>query len=156
MKPRSRSSVCRIGQGQAARIFEAVAATEINIDMIGERVGVSDLANRSPSRCPARTAGPPWPRSVPREEVGFDDVLYDDWSARSRSWASACGLIPASRRGSSPLPRWAWNIEMISTSEIRISVVVDQDDVDRAVAAAHTAFGLDAADEAVVYAGTGR
>ena len=35
------------------------------------------------------------------------------------------------------------NIEMISTSEIRISVVVDQDDVDRAVAAAHTAFGLD-------------
>ena len=48
------------------------------------------------------------------------------------------------------------NIEMISTSEIRISVVVDQDDVDRAVAAAHTAFGLDAADEAVVYAGTGR
>jgi len=45
---------------------------------------------------------------------------------------------------------------MISTSEIRISVVVDQDDVDRAVAAAHTAFGLDAAEEAVVYAGTGR
>ena len=48
------------------------------------------------------------------------------------------------------------NIEMISTSEIRISVVVDTDDVDRAVVAAHSAFGLDAAEEAVVYAGTGR
>jgi aspartate kinase len=48
------------------------------------------------------------------------------------------------------------NIEMISTSEIRISVVVDRGDVERAVAAAHTAFGLDASGEAVVYAGTGR
>ena len=45
---------------------------------------------------------------------------------------------------------------MISTSEIRISVVVDIDDVDRAVRAGHTAFGLDADGEAVVYAGTGR
>jgi aspartate kinase len=45
---------------------------------------------------------------------------------------------------------------MISTSEIRISVVVDQDDVDRAVVAAHTALGLDTGEEAVVYAGTGR
>ena len=48
------------------------------------------------------------------------------------------------------------NIGMISTSEIRISVVVGQDDVARAVAAAHTAFGLDATEQAVVYAGTGR
>jgi aspartate kinase len=48
------------------------------------------------------------------------------------------------------------NIGMISTSEIRISVVVNIDDVDRAVRAGHTAFGLDSGDEAVVYAGTGR
>jgi aspartate kinase len=48
------------------------------------------------------------------------------------------------------------NIEMISTSEIRISVIVDQEDVDRAVVAAHTALGLDAEEEAIVYAGTGR
>ena len=46
---------------------------------------------------------------------------------------------------------------MISTSEIRISVVVDIGEVDAAVRAAHTAFGLDSSDgEAVVYAGTGR
>ncbi|MCW2865514.1 MAG: aspartate kinase, partial [Actinoallomurus sp.] len=49
------------------------------------------------------------------------------------------------------------NIEMISTSEIRISVVVDQDDVDAAVTAAHRAFDLDADQvEAVVYGGSGR
>jgi aspartate kinase len=49
------------------------------------------------------------------------------------------------------------NIEMISTSEIRISVVVRGDDVDVAVAAVHRAFDLDAVDvEAVVYGGSGR
>ena len=48
------------------------------------------------------------------------------------------------------------NIQMISTSEIRISVVVSSDDVDQAVQAAHSAFGLDAEVEAIVYAGTGR
>ena len=46
---------------------------------------------------------------------------------------------------------------MISTSEIRISVVVDQKDVDEAVKATHKAFELDADEvEAVVYGGTGR
>jgi aspartate kinase len=49
------------------------------------------------------------------------------------------------------------NIEMISTSEIRISVVIDQDDLDTAVTATHKAFELDADQvEAVVYGGTGR
>ena len=49
------------------------------------------------------------------------------------------------------------NIEMISTSEIRISVIVDEGQVDGAVAAVHTAFDLDSTEvEAVVYGGTGR
>ena len=49
------------------------------------------------------------------------------------------------------------NIHMISTSEIRISVVVDDAVLDEAVRAVHSAFGLDAqAAEAVVYGGTGR
>ena len=49
------------------------------------------------------------------------------------------------------------NIDLISTSEIRISVVTKLEDLDRAVQAAHTAFGLDATEsEAVVYGGTGR
>jgi aspartate kinase len=49
------------------------------------------------------------------------------------------------------------NIEMISTSEIRISVVTRDTDLDAAVRALHTAFELDSAEgEAVVYGGTGR
>ena len=49
------------------------------------------------------------------------------------------------------------NIEMISTSEIRISVIVREADLERAAKAAHTAFGLDSdQNEAVVYGGTGR
>ena len=48
------------------------------------------------------------------------------------------------------------NIEMISTSEIRISVVTRGDDLTRAMQSVHTAFGLDGNVEAVVYAGTGR
>jgi aspartate kinase len=49
------------------------------------------------------------------------------------------------------------NIEMISTSEIRISIVCRASDLDKAVRASHTAFELDSdAVEAVVYGGTGR
>jgi len=48
------------------------------------------------------------------------------------------------------------NAELISTSEIRISVVCRADKVRDAVAAVHTTFGLDSTEEAVVYGGTGR
>jgi aspartate kinase len=92
-----------------------------------------------------------------KEAVGFSDVLYDDRIGK----VSVVGVGMRSHPGVtakffSALAAAGVNIEMISTSEIRISVVVDQDDVDQAVAAAHTAFGLDAAEVAVVYAGTGR
>jgi aspartate kinase len=48
------------------------------------------------------------------------------------------------------------NINMISTSEIRISVVTHADLLDDAVRAIHKAFDLDSEDEATVYGGTGR
>ena len=48
------------------------------------------------------------------------------------------------------------NVEMISTSEIRISVVTRTESATDALRAVHTAFGLDADGEAVVYAGSGR
>ena len=49
------------------------------------------------------------------------------------------------------------NIEMISTSDIRISVVTRANLVDDAVRAVHTAFDLDSAEgEAVIYGGSGR
>jgi aspartate kinase len=138
--------------GEAARIFEAVAATEINIDMI-----VQNVSAVRTSRTDISFTLPKATLDALKESVGFEDVLYDDRIGK----VSVVGVGMRSHPGVtakffSALATVGVNIEMISTSEIRISVVVDQDDVDRAVAAAHTAFGLDAAEEAVVYAGTGR
>lgn len=48
------------------------------------------------------------------------------------------------------------NIDLISTSEIRISVLIDSEDVQTAVRALHDAFNLGTDEEATVYAGTGR
>lgn len=48
------------------------------------------------------------------------------------------------------------NIELISTSEIRISVLISEKDLDRAVQVLHEAFGLGSEEGAVVYGGTGR
>ena len=91
-----------------------------------------------------------------KADVGFEDVLYDQIGKVS---VIGVGMRPhpgVSAKFFSALADVGVSIEMISTSEIRISVIVDQEDVDRAVVAAHTALGLDSAEEAVVYAGTGR
>ena len=93
-----------------------------------------------------------------RERIGFAEILYDDAIGK----VSVIGVGMRSHPGVSAtffraLAETGINIQMISTSEIRISVVVGADDVDAAVRAAHTAFGLDSVSgEAVVYAGTGR
>jgi len=145
--------------GEAARIFEAVAATEINIDMIVQNVsavetGRTDISFTLPKTDGARAVAALNDISA---EVGFAHVLYDDQIGK----VSVVGVGMRSHPGVtasffSALAAAGVNIEMISTSEIRISVVVDQDDVDSAVRAAHTAFGLDSSNQAVVYAGTGR
>ena len=145
--------------GVAARIFEAVASTEINIDMIVQNVSAVETSRTDISFTLPKTDGPAAMATLDalKATVGFDDVLYDDQIGK----VSVVGVGMRSHPGVtakffSALAAADVNIEMISTSEIRISVVVDQDDVDRAVAAAHTAFGLDVAEVAVVYAGTGR
>jgi aspartate kinase len=93
-----------------------------------------------------------------QDEVGFESLLYDDRVGK----VSVVGAGMRSHPGVSAtffgaLAEAGVNIEMISTSEIRISVVVDENDVRVAVDAAHEAFDLGAGDEgAVVYGGTGR
>jgi aspartate kinase len=145
--------------GEAARIFEAVAHTDINIDMIVQNVSAVETGKTDISFTLPKADGRAAIAALQelQNSVGFADILYDDRIGK----VSVVGVGMRSHPGVtakffSALAAAGVNIEMISTSEIRISVVVDQDDVDRAVAAAHTAFGLDAAEEAVVYAGTGR
>ena len=145
--------------GEAARIFTAVAEPEINIDMIVQNVSAVETSRTDISFTLPKTDGRAAMETLDalKATVGFSDVLYDDRIGK----ASVVGVGMRSHPGVtakffSALAAAGVNIEMISTSEIRISVVVDTDDVDQAVAAAHTAFGLDAAEAAIVYAGSGR
>ena len=145
--------------GVAARIFEALALTEINIDMIVQNVSAVATARTDISFTLPKPDGAAAIATLEgiRGDVGFADLLYDDQIGK----VSVVGVGMRSHPGVtakffSALAAAGVNIEMISTSEIRISVVLDENDVDRAVVAAHTAFGLDATEQAVVYAGTGR
>ncbi|WP_112241623.1 aspartate kinase [Kribbella monticola] len=146
--------------GEAARIFETVANAETNIDMIVQNVSAvatnrTDISFTLPRADGARAMSA---LARMKDEVGYEQLLYDDQIGK----VSVIGVGMRSHPGVSAkffsaLADAGVNIEMISTSEIRISVVVDENLVDAAVTAAHTAFDLD--DEhtqAVVYGGTGR
>jgi aspartate kinase len=146
--------------GEAARIFETVAGAETNIDMIVQNVSAVATNRTDISFTLPRVDGARAMSALARmkDEVGYEQLLYDDQIGK----VSVVGVGMRSHPGVSAkffsaLADAGVNIEMISTSEIRISVVVDENVVDAAVTAAHTAFDLD--DEhtqAVVYGGTGR
>jgi aspartate kinase len=146
--------------GKAAEIFQACAEAEINIDMIvqnvsGVETGLTDISFTLP-----KTDGQVGVQALKRiqSSVGFTSLLYDDHIGK----LSLVGAGMRSHPGISAslfraLADADINIEMISTSEIRVSVITRGDQLDDAVRAVHTAFGLDSADgEAVVYGGTGR
>jgi aspartate kinase len=146
--------------GQAAKIFRAIATAGINIDMIVQNIsaaatGLTDISFTLP-RADGEAALAAL-RAV-QHEIGFESLLYDDRIGK----VSLVGAGMRSHPGVtatffSALAGAGVNIEMISTSEIRISVVVDENEVDAAVTATHRAFDLDTGDvEAVVYGGTGR
>ena len=93
-----------------------------------------------------------------KEQIGFESLLCDDKIGKVSLIGAGMRTHPGiSAKFFTALAEAKVNIEMISTSEIRISVIVDEADVDAAVQATHTAFDLDASEvEAVVYGGTGR
>ncbi|MDQ3164887.1 MAG: aspartate kinase [Actinomycetota bacterium] len=146
--------------GEAARIFEAVAAGQTNIDTIVQNVSAAATGRTDISFTLPRTDGQSAMEALAglKDEVGFDQLLYDDAIGKVSLIGAGMRTHPGvSARFFSALAAVGVNIDMISTSEIRISVVVAQDRVDAAVSAAHAAFDLDATDvEAVVYGGTGR
>ena len=146
--------------GVAARIFQALADNDLNIDMIVQNVsaaatGLTDISFTLPKADGAEAT------TVLKKiqgEVGFASIQYDDTigklslvgaGMRSHPGVTATFFAAMAEAGV--------NIEMISTSEIRISIIVRDADLERAAKAAHTAFGLDSdQNEAVVYGGTGR
>ena len=145
--------------GEAARIFTAVADQQLNIDMIVQNISrLSDVKTDISFTLPMDDGAQAIAAlEAIKETVGFDELRYDDQIGK----VSVVGVGMRSHPGVSArffdaLAKADVNLQMISTSEIRISVIVAAEDVDRAVRAAHTAFGLDAEAEAIVYAGTGR
>jgi aspartate kinase len=145
--------------GEAAAIFKALAEAGINIDMIVQNVSAAATGRTDVTfTCPQGSAAAAMAAlDAQRGSIGFENLLVDDQIAK----VSLVGAGMRSHPGVSAtffeaLANASINVEMISTSEIRISVVTRVDDAKRAVQALHTAFGLDADGEAVVYGGTGR
>jgi aspartate kinase len=146
--------------GEAARIFEALADSAINIDMIVQNISAASTARTDISFTLPRDDGQVAMTALSRlrGEVGYESLLYDDRIGKVSLVGAGMRTHPGiSARFFAALASAGVNIEMISTSEIRISVIIDEDQIDAAVTAAHHAFDLDSDEvEAVIYGGTGR
>ncbi len=146
--------------GEAARIFEALAETGVNLDMIVQNVSAAATNLTDISFTLPRDDGQRAMTSLQKiqSEVGYDSLLYDDQIGKVSLIGAGMRSHPGvTAKFFAALASAGVNIEMISTSEIRISVIVDEAQVDAAVTATHTAFDLDSDQvEAVVYGGTGR
>jgi aspartate kinase len=146
--------------GEAARIFEALSGAQINLDMIVQNISAAATNLTDISFTLPRTDGHAAMSALDRikDEVGFDSLIYDDQIGKVSLIGAGMRSHPGiTAKFFSALATAGVNIEMISTSEIRISVVVDEAQVDEAVKATHSAFELDADEvEAVIYGGTGR
>jgi aspartate kinase len=145
--------------GKAAEIFTIVAKTGANIDMIVQNVsaaatGLTDISFTLPKGDGEKVMTA---LTASKEESGFEALQYDDQIGK-------LAVVGAGMRTSAGVSAQLFtalsdagiNIEMISTSEIRISVVTRADQLQHAMRVVHEAFGLDADEVAVVHGGTGR
>jgi aspartate kinase len=161
---RSQAKVTVVGVpdkvGEAARLFGIIAEAGLNIDMIVQNVSASatgrtDISFTLPGADGEKALGV---LRAAQERIGFEEARYDDRIGKVSLIGAGMRSHPGvTAKFFEALAEAGVNIQMISTSEIRISVVVDSGDVDNAVNATHKSFGLEADEvEAVVYGGTGR
>ena len=161
---RSQDKITLVGvpdvPGAAARIFAIVAGTDTNLDMIVQDVSAENTGTTNISfTCPdGSSAAALKALEAARQDLGFRSLHFNpDIGKLSLVGAGMRSHPGVSAKLFNALSQAGINIHMISTSEIRISVVVDDAVLDEAVRAVHSAFGLDAQTaEAVVYGGTGR
>ncbi|WP_446665962.1 aspartate kinase [Flexivirga sp. B27] len=146
--------------GSAAAIFNLISAQQVNIDMIVQNVsavatGKTDVSFTLPKSDGQRAVTA---LQEAKDELGFESLQYDDQIGKLSLIGSGMRSHPGvSATFFQALADAGINIEMITTSEIRVSVITKGDLLDDAVRAVHTAFGLDSSEgEAVVYGGTGR
>ena len=160
---RTRAKITVVGvpdvPGSAAKVFGLINEAKVNLDMIVQNVptdrpGVTDISftlDQAQGDAALKAL------KAAQAELGFQEVIYNE----SVGKLSLVGAGMKTNTGVSftffeALSNAGVNIDMISTSEIRISVITDLNKLDEAVRAVHTAFGLDAEGEATVYGGTGR
>jgi aspartate kinase len=161
---RSEAKVTVVGvpdkPGEAASIFRELAVAEINIDMIVQNISTRGTGRTDVSFTLPATDGTAALSALKKVSgsVGFQDLLYDDHIGKLSLIGAGMRSHPGvSATFFSALAEAGVNVEMISTSEIRISVVCRDTELDSAVRAVHDAFELGSTDEeAVVYGGTGR
>jgi aspartate kinase len=146
--------------GEAARIFGKIAEGGINIDMIVQNVsalatGLTDISFTLPAADGQKALDL---LRAAKDVIGFQEVFYEDRIGKVSLIGAGMRSHPGvTAKFFGALAEAGVNIQMITTSEIRISVVGGSADVDTAVIATHKAFDLDAEEvEAVVYGGTGR
>jgi aspartate kinase len=145
--------------GKAAQIFTIVASTDANIDMIVQNsstaaTGLTDISFTLPKSDGAKVLKA---LEDHKGDVGFHALQYDDQIGK-------LALVGAGMRTNAGVSAKLFtalfeagiNIEMISTSEIRISVVTRADMINEAVRVVHRAFDLDGEEVATVHGGTGR
>jgi aspartate kinase len=145
--------------GVAASIFRVIADIGVDIDMVLQNVSSTHTGRTDITFTLSKANGPNAVAALEkvRAELGFEQVLYDDHIGK----VSLVGAGMRSHPGVTAtfceaLARAGVNIEIINTSEIRISVLIRDTELDAAVRAIHEAFELGGEEEAVVYAGSGR
>ena len=160
---RTRAKITVVGvpdvPGSAAKVFGLINEAKVNLDMIVQNVptdrpGVTDISftlDQAQGDAALKAL------KAAQAELGFQEVIYNE----SVGKLSLVGAGMKTNTGVSftffeALSNAGVNIDMISTSEIRISVITELSKLDEAVRAVHTAFGLDTEGEATVYGGTGR
>jgi aspartate kinase len=130
--------------GSAAKVFRGLADANVIVDMIVQNVGRQGIANLTFTVPQGDTV-----RAVKALEPVLDDIGGGQVAVHEHiAKLSVVGVGMKTHSGVAAtlfqaLADAGINIDLISTSEIKISVVVDQDRADEAVRVAHAAFGLD-------------
>ena len=145
--------------GSAAKVFGLLNEANVNLDMIVQNVptdreNVTDITFTLPQDQGDKAVAA---LSLAQDELGFEEIKYTDEIGKLSLVGAGMKANPGvSFKFFEALNEAGVNIQMISTSEIRISVITELEKLDDAVRAVHSAFGLDTEGEATVYGGTGR
>ena len=160
---RSQAKITVVGvpdvPGSAAKVFGLINEAKVNLDMIVQNVPTDrpNVTDISFTLDQAQGDAALKALKAAQAELGFQEVIYNESVGKLSLVGAGMKTSPGvSFTFFEALSNAGVNIDMISTSEIRISVITELSKLEEAVRAVHTAFGLDTEGEATVYGGTGR